>query len=369
MVSYPFKSYYQFLLILILSVLGLHIKLSAQDHSHFLTKVELEQSGFNADSIRSLICQIRESPGKDFRGIVILKNNQIVVEEYFNTYWRMTVNDIRSAGKSITTLLLGIAIKEGLIESLDQDIYSLFDKHKNPRINEDYKKIKLKHLLDMASGLDANTDNVESIGHAIHWMALDDWKDFLLNVPVTGTPDEGFSYADIHPLLVGLAIEEATGMSLKDYANKKLFKPLGITQTYWYTNTANQTGAAGNLYLTTLDFAKLGLLVLKRGKWGDQQIIDEEFIDRLMNHKSEAIGDWFFAADAYGMFWYKSKRNFGNKKFDYLFASGSGGNHLIVFPKENMVIALTSTAYGPGPGQRISYEIMSKILAAFNKPE
>ena len=336
---------------------------SAQNELQPATE-NLQEAGFNADSVQSLVNRIHEVPLKQFRGLVVIKENKIVIEEYFNTYWRMTVNDIRSAGKGVTTLLLGIAIKEGLIKNLDQDIHSLFDKRRNPKINEDYKKVKLKHLLDMASGLDANTDDAETSGHAINWMALDNWKDFLLNIPVTGTPGEGFTYADINPLLVGLAIEEASGMSLKDYANKKIFKPLGITQTYWYTNTANQTGAAGNLYLTTLDFAKLGLLVLKKGKWGSQQIIDEEFMERLIDHKSEAIGDWFFAADAYGMFWYKSKRQFGNETFDYLFASGSGGNHLIVIPEYDMVISLMSTAYGPGPGQRTSYQIMAKIFEA-----
>ena len=65
------------------------------------------------------------------------------------------------------------------------------------------------------------------------------------------------------------------------------------------------------------------------------------------------------------MFWYKASRNFGGKKFNYLFASGNGGNHLVVFPEEKMVIVLSSTAYGPGPGQRISYEIMSRILSAY----
>ena len=116
--------------------------------------------------------------------------------------------------------------------------------------------------------------------------------------------------------------------------------------------------------MTTLDFAKLGLLITNEGKWNDQQIIDPEYLNDLINRKRFEISDWFFAADNYGMLWYKSTRMFGTNEVDYLFASGTGGNHLIVVPKKEMVIALTSSAYGPGYGQGRSYRILEKIIAA-----
>ena len=324
----------------------------------------LEDSGFVKDSIIDLLKSIETSPPNDFRGLVVIKDNKIVIEEYYNTFWRNSIHDIRSAGKSVTALLLGVAIKEGLIQSLDQSVYSLFSEHKNRSINEDYKKIKLRDILDMSSGLDADSDDSSTKGQAGNWIAKDDWKEYLLNIPLKSKPGDKFMYADIHPLLIGLAIEEASGMSLKAYAQEKLFDPLGIKQVYWYTNAANQTGAAGNLYLTTLDFAKLGMLVTNDGKWNNQQIIDTDYIESLINSKSPLISDWFFLADSYGMFWYKASRAFGDKTIDYLFASGNGGNHLIVIPDKEIVIALTSSAYGQRYAHRRSYKIMSKILAA-----
>lgn len=327
--------------------------------------MSLEDAGFNRDSITSLVNALFESSKQDFRGIVILKDNHLVLEQYYGTYWRKTVHDIRSAGKSVTALLLGVAMKEGLIKDLDQSVYSLFSEEKNPSINEDYKKIKLRQLLDMASGLDADTDDTDTPGHAIHWMAKDDWKPYLLNVPLKNQPGEKFVYADMQTLLIGLAIEEASGMSLKDYAQEKLFGPLGFEPIYWYTNSANQTGAAGNLYLTAFDFAKLGLLITNEGQWEGQQIIDTDYIEALKNSKNyPEVSDWFFAADTYGMMWYKSKRTFGDRTFEYLFASGNGGNHLVVVPEEELVIALTSSAYGLPHGQGKSYTILSMILAA-----
>lgn len=326
----------------------------------------LEVAGFNRDSIESLVDAIYATPHKDFRGLVVIKDNHIIIEEYFNTFWINTVHDIRSAGKSVTALLLGIAMKEGLIESLDQSVYSLFSESKNPSINKDYKKIKLRHVLDMSSGLDADTDDSRTIGQAGNWIEKNDWKEYLLNVPLKSQPGKNFVYADINAMLIGLAIEEASGMSLKDYAQEKLFDPLGIKQVYWYTNAANQTGAAGNLYLTALDFAKLGMLLTNEGNWRNQQILNADYVESLIRTKNPSISDWFFMADTYGMFWYKASRTFGGKNIDYVFASGNGGNHLIVVPEENMVIALTSSAYGPGYGQRRSFAILSKILSALD---
>ncbi|MEC7265429.1 MAG: serine hydrolase [Bacteroidota bacterium] len=326
-------------------------------------KVSLEEARFNKDSIASLITLISNTPPNDFRGLVVIKNNQIVIEEYFNTYWRNSIHDIRSAGKSVTALLLGIALKEGLVQNLEQDIYSFFSKGKYPNLNSDYKRITLQHLMDMASGLDADTDNPMTTGHSVNWIAKDNWRDYILQVPLSSEPGTRFVYADINPLLIASVIEEVSGMSLKDYAIKKLFDPLGIEQVYWYTNASNQTGAAGNLYLSTLDFAKLGVLVVNEGKWGNRQIIDPEYIQRLSNEVFDLTNDNPYS-DAYGMLWYKSHRTFGKNKVDYIYASGNGGNLLVVVPKKEMVIALTSSAYGPGVGHNRSYNILGKIFAS-----
>ena len=231
----------------------------------------------------------------------------------------------------------------------------------------DFKKIKLKHLLNMTSGLDADTDRPETPGSAVNWMSLDNWKDYILGISLTSEPGKNWVYADINPLLIATVIEEKSGMSLKDYAKEKLFDPLGITQFYWYTNASNQTGAAGNLYLTTLDFAKLGVLVANEGKWQEEQIIGADYIEQLVNTKVTGVSDWWNMADRYGFFWYKSTRTFGDKTYEYLFASGNGGNHLIVIPEHEMVIAITSTAYGQRYSQRRTYDIMGRVLRAFKK--
>ncbi|MPR35459.1 serine hydrolase domain-containing protein [Salmonirosea aquatica] len=332
-----------------------------------LPAITPEKAGFNRDSINALDDTISKFNPRDYIGLIVIKDNKIVLENYYNTFWRNHIHDIRSAGKSITALLLGVAIKERLVQSLDQDVYSFFPKEKYPFMHEDYKKVKLIHLLNMVSGLDADSDNSETPGNAGKWIANDEWVNYLLSIPLANKPGKKWVYADINAVLIGAIIEEKSGMSLRDFAKQKVFDPLEIKEFYWYTNKANQTGAAGNLYISTLDFAKLGLLVANKGKWGNKQIADYDYMNRLLNEQSPAIGNYNPLADGYGMLWYRSKRKFGTREISYLWASGNGGNHLVVVPQENMVIAMTSGAYGNWYPHTRAYFILGKIFQAFEK--
>lgn len=352
-------------ILLFLSLFCLSIYVSGQRPAiPNLPFASLEEAGFNRDSIEALIPILDNFQERDFRGLVVIKDHKVVIEWYYNTFHRNSILDIRSAGKSITALLLGVAIKEGLVQNLEQDVYSFFSKEKYPSMHEDYQKVKLKHLLDMSSGLDADSDDYQTPGHAGRWISNDEWVEYLLSIPLANKPGEKWVYADINAVLIGAIIEEKSGMSLKDFAKQKVFDPLGIREFYWYTNPSNQTGGAGNLYLSTLDFAKLGVLVANQGKWADQQIIPADYIKQLIKRKAFDLSDWWSLTDSYGMLWYKAQRTFNDKKIEYLFASGNGGNQLVVVPEENMVIALTSTAYGQRYGHARAYDILRRILDA-----
>lgn len=322
------------------------------------------EAGFNSASIMALDDTISNFEQRDYRALTVIKDNKIVLEYYYNSFWRNHIHDIRSAGKSITAILLGVAIKDGLIQNLDQVVYSFFSKEKYPSMHEDYKKVQLIHLLNMVSGLDADSDNAATPGNAGKWIAKDEWVDYLLSIPLSNNPGEKWVYADINAVLIGAIIEEKSGMSLRDYAKQKLFDPLEIKEFYWYTNASNQTGAAGNLYISALDFAKLGLLVANKGKWGDALVADPSYMNRLLRENSPAIGKYNPLADGYGMLWYRSKRKFGTREVDYLWASGNGGNHLVVVPAENMVVALTSGGYGNWYPHTRAYFILGKIFQA-----
>jgi CubicO group peptidase (beta-lactamase class C family) len=353
------------LLLFSLSIFGFAQRPPIKD----LPAINLEDAGFSQDSLNALDEFIEGFEQNDFTGMVVIKDHQIAIEYFYTNNWRTDINDVRSTGKSFTSLLLGIAIQDGLVENLEQDVYSFFSKEKYPMLHEDYKKVKIKHLLNMASGLDANSDDYETLGHAGRWMGKDEWLTYLLGISQTNKADEKWVYADINAALIGAIIEEKSGMSLKDYADKKVFKPLGITKYFWYTNPANQTVAAGTLFLSTLDFAKLGVLVANAGKWADQQIIPKDYIELLINSKGISEPALASLWDSYSMFWYKTKGSYKGKEIDYLWASGNGGNQLIVIPKEKMVIALTATAYGYRYGHPRTRSVLKKLFNAYESDE
>ncbi len=323
-----------------------------------------EEAGFNQDSINALDDVISDFEQNDFRGMVVIKDHKIVIEYFYNSTERSDINDIRSAGKSFTALLLGIAIEEGLVQNLEQDVYSFFPKEKYPDIHEDYKKVKIKHLLDMTSGLNADSDDWKTPGNAGQWMGKDEWVQYILGISLVRQPGAQWVYADINAAVIGAIIEETSGMSLNDFARAKVFTPLGIQKYYWYTNPSNQTVAAGTLYLSTLDFAKIGVLVANQGKWGSKQIVPADYVNKVITKKEVDISNYWSLWDAYGMLWYKNQGQINGQTIDYVWASGNGGNHLVVVPEKNMVIALTSTAYGYGYAHKRSRAILNKLFNA-----
>ncbi len=326
----------------------------------------LEEAGFQADSVANLISLINDTPPNDFRGLVVIKDGKLVLEEYFHTYWRATIHDIRSAGKSVTALLMGIAIDKNLVNSIDQDVLSFFPSEKYPYAHKSLSAITLRDLLTMSSGLDADTDDFSTSGHVGRWVGSKNWKEYVLKIPVVNEPGRAWVYADINALLTGAIIEEVSGMSLAAFAEKHLFQPLGIEQYYWFSDATGTTAGMGNLYLSTLDFAKIGYVVANEGKWQDKQIVSSSWVKQLASPVFDLKENNPFA-DSYGLMWYRSKRKFGAKEFDYIFASGNGGNVLVAIPDYKMVVALTSSAYGPGLGHNRTYNILRRLLETFEK--
>lgn len=330
-----------------------------------LPKTDFTSAGIISDSISNLIKLINTTPPNDFRGMIIIKDNKLVLEEYFNTYWRETIHDIRSAGKSITSLLLGIAIDKGLIKNVEQSVYGFFTKTGYTSPPKDaHLDIKIKNLLSMSSGLSAD-DNSNSPGSTANWLIKNDWVNFTTSLPMIFKPGEKYVYNDVCPMLIGAIIEEVSGQKLADFANDNLFKPLGIKEFYWYTAPNGKTGPMGNLYVSALDFSKIGQLVLNKGKWQDKQIVSSSWINELLQKKIEVSKDDPFAS-GYSYLWFLGSKEVKGHKIEYVYASGNGGNNVFVVPSQNLVVCLTSSAYGQGYGGFRSQNIFKFILESLS---
>ncbi|WP_276371091.1 serine hydrolase [Chryseolinea sp. H1M3-3] len=329
-----------------------------------LLHADLASVKMSQDTIEKVIQLIKTNPPNDFRGLVVIKDNKLVVEEYFNTYWRETIHDIRSAGKGVTSLLLGIAIDKGLIKDTEQSIYDFFPRPKFTQPDQGaHRDIKIKHLLTMSSGLNADDNDDHSPGNTGNWLMKDNWVDFALSLPMIFTPGEKYVYNDVCPMLIGAIIEKTSGKKLSDFAKENLFSPLGIREFYWYTAPNGSTGPMGNLYISTLDFAKLGQLVINKGQWQGKKIVSPTWIQEIFKKRFDISKDDPFA-NGYGYFWFSATKEVNGKKYDCVYASGNGGNLLFVVPSENLVVSLTSSAYGLGYGHHRSRNIFRYVLGS-----
>ena len=317
--------------------------------------------GFSEDSLGSLLELIGDTPPRDFRSLLVIKDGYLVVEEYFNSFMEPNINDIRSAGKSITAMCVGIAMDRGLF-ALSDPLSKFFperDFSKNPEAT----KITVKDLLTMSAGLASDDYDDDSPGTEGRMMQTEDYLEFILNLSMDFAPGSKWAYSSAIAFLAGALVEETSGLTLEDFARQHLFAPLRITECYWQKSPQGRTTGMGNLYLQSRDFAKLGLLMLYKGKWEDQQVISSEYCD-LVATKSQDISDQDPFAHGYGFMWYLAQTTVQNKQHDYYFASGNGGNKIFVFPELNMVVTTMSSAYGQGYGQRRSHNILEKVLNA-----
>jgi CubicO group peptidase (beta-lactamase class C family) len=316
-------------------------------------------SGIDAAALESIYSTMDQDPHHDLKGIVIVRYGRLVSEHYFNGDSVHTLHDIRSATKSITSLLMGIAVQKGLVHSVDDSIADYL-----PSLPKDGKeKIKIKDLLTMRSGLDAYDDDASSPGNENRLDASSDWIRRAYAVPMKLIPGTKYVYCSLNAFLTGAIIENVSRFPLDQFAKVNLFSPLGIENYSWRHVPVDRTTGQGNLSITTRDEAAIGELVLNDGTVHGQRILNHDWIVHSLASEV-AISDSDPYADFYGYMWYTKAEPVGSNKVEVHFASGNGGNKIYVVPSLHMVVAITSSAYNQHYGQQRSQGILLKILAA-----
>ena len=317
------------------------------------------KSGINAAALQSLYSEMAQEPHHDLKGIAIVRNGRLVSEHYFNGDSVDTLHDIRSATKSITSLLMGITIQKRLVHSVNDSIALYL-----PGLPQDGKeKITIKNLLNMRSGLDADDEDPSTPGDEDNLDKSSDWIRTIYAVPVRGAPGTKYNYCSSNAFLTGAIIENANHMPLDEFAKINLFEPLGIQDYRWRHVPVNRITGQGNLSITTRNMAAVGELVLNEGVVNGQQLVSRDWITRSLTSQV-AISDSDPYADSYGYMWYTKAEPANGHSIEVHFASGNGGNKIYIVPSLHMVIAITSSAYNTHYGQRRSQDILWKILTA-----
>lgn len=298
-------------------------------------------------------------------GIIVEHCDKIIVEEYFNEFDKNSRHDMRSSFKSITSLLTGIAVDKGLI-TIDDKLTKYF-----PELKDSEKgNITIQNLLEMRSGL--NCEEFYDIGPECEggMFNSDDWVAYCLNVKLQRQPGLNWSYSSNDPMLMGEVISRASGMTIMEFAKQYLFEPLGITDYKWTISPKGKGMTAGSFYIRPIDMLKITRLVYSMGNWEGKQIVSDDWIKKSTNCEIDIdfsftryskMPNAKYESAKYGYYWYRENLKYENINTEVLFASGNGGNYMMVLPEYNAKIVFTGSNYGNWRG-KLPFEILLKYI-------
>lgn len=306
----------------------------------------LAEQGLDTQVYNNVINKlVNDKKYKRMHSLLIVKNGKLVAEDYFYEYDKNTQHDLRSANKTITSILMGIAIDQGLIKSVHEKVVDFFPEHQDI-INwgENKNTLTIKHLLTMNTGLDCNDWDGNSVGNENTLYRTDDWIKAFLTLPFKEKSGTQFSYCTFGEIITRAIIVKASGLSIQDFAKKHLFTPLNIINYEWTMLMPNREDIGIRVSLTPRDFAKLGQLYLNNGQWNGAQIVSLNWVKTSVDTHTitteKRLGN-----PPYGFLWWKNYFNINGKRIDGYQAQGNGGQMVFVFPEFEMIVVFTAGNY------------------------
>ncbi|MEM9074573.1 MAG: serine hydrolase [Myxococcota bacterium] len=287
--------------------------------------------------------------------VVVVCDDEVVAEHHRDGFDASTPHDLRSSTKSITGLLVGMALDRGIIPSLDTDILTFFPERAPP---ESWANpITVEDLLTMQSGLDCNDWNIRSAGNEEYMYLTDDWLSFFFRIPAIEEPGQRYSYCTAGVVVLGEIIARAAGRPLPDLAQEWLFEPLGVREAEFESTPLGVTDAGGHLQASVETLAKIGLLTLHGGTYQGTQILSEEYAtDMLSVQASLSRGP----GPRFGYLWWLEPveddlvRSFQTR--------GNGGQYSIVVPSLRAVVAFTGHAYNDSARQQAIFSLAADAI-------
>ena len=264
--------------------------------------------------------------GGKTKSFLVIKNDSILFEKYYDGYDQNSLSNSFSVAKSIVTSMLGKAIMEGKIKGLDQPVSDYFEEYKEGLASE----LTVGDLAKMSSGMKWSEKYYNVINITSESYFTKDLRSVILRQKIIDKPGQGFRYSSGDTQLLGMVIEKATGVSLSEYLTEKFWKPMGAeNNALWQIDSENYGMEKAYCCIagTARDFARFGKLYINKGKWNDEVILDSSFVEL-------SIQPSFEDSPYYGYGWWLYDYE-GKKVFTM---NGHRGQFIISFPEENIII-------------------------------
>lgn len=277
-------------------------------------------------------------------GLLVVRSGQLVAEKYFNQGSIDQISGRASSTKSFISALVGIALDRGCLQGLDQKMTEFFpefaEKIQDPRKQE----ITIRQLLQMRGGY-PDEEMTPPLFKAMFFQGTWHFVSHLVDFPLAADPGTEFNYSNLTSHLLGVIVARACGTDLATFAQEHLFAPMDAEVRGWQVDSDGYYWGCGEIYLTARDMARFGQLYLDRGLYQGKQILQSDWVDASLQPYSERIRrGWLtprygsFKDRAYGYQWWSSR--VGDHQFWY--ASGHGGNYIILLHELDMVIVTTA---------------------------
>jgi len=297
-----------------------------------------EAVGMDSQVLAELITTLHETDS-GVNAVLIVRHGSIALEAYFAPFAADSRQALYSCTKSIISALVGIALAEGAIESLDQPVLSFFPEHTFANVDARKERMTLRHLLTMTAGLEwheAAPYIDDSLGRMVR---STDWVQFILDQPMAAEPGEVFNYNSGISHLLSAIIQQTSGKAAHAYAKEKLFGPLGFPAVPWQIDPQGRSIGGWGLELTAREMAKIGYLYLHDGAWEGQQLVPAEWVKQSTTHhageENERLG--------YGFQWW-TVPELSPQAYS---AIGRLGQYILVIPEQDLIVVFASADAQP----------------------
>lgn len=310
--------------------------------------------------------------------VLIMRKGEIYAEAHFSgkderwgrslgkrEFGPKSVHDLRSVTKPIVSLLYGIALAEGRVPPLDTSVLNQFPEYSDLAKDEKRLEITLEHVLSMKMGTEWNEElpysNPENSEIAME--LSDDRYRYVLDRPMVREPGDYWVYNGGAVALIAKIISDGVGMSIDEYADKKLFNPLGITDYEWVKGSDGEPSAASGLRLNIHDLAKIGQLVLDNGAYKQRQIVPSEWLSNSFIPRANLR-----TGLRYGYFWWLAPKSWGDPP-TWVAGFGNGGQRLTIQPRGEFIIAVFAGNYNKPDGWQLPVKVIEQFLVPALKSE
>jgi len=332
---------------------------------HLLTQLDLKKSktdweigGFKTDNKTSIL-ELTEMENlismdslSNTHSVIISKKGKIIYENYFDGYNSKIPHDMRSASKSISSAIVGIAKDKSLFNNVEQSIFDFLPEKYQSHKDNLKTGIDIKSLLTMSSGIDADdyTRERKSSASENNYQPTRDWTETILKAKMINEPNTEANYGSANPYLLGIAMDSVISEPLELFMDKYLFQKLEISNYIIQTDLKGRPYFGGGMYLTPKDMLKFGELYLNKGKWKSERVLSKKWVKNSIKYyrNLENVPD----KNGYGYLWWHNTYQVNGKSIKSIEARGAGGQYIFVIPSLKAVVVITSGNYRNGKTQQ-----------------